>query len=81
MKPLAVIIYGVNLALGLTLLIYEHESDSDKSIIISAGGYCLLIVLNLIFAVTAGFDKSNHSGYYLRSIVGLILLAFVFMAF
>jgi hypothetical protein len=78
------LIYGINFLLALLLARFEYASGNDKTIVIVALVYVILIVFNFVLGFMAQLDPSGqnkertHTHFY-ASGVGLIVLAFLLM--
>lgn len=74
------LIYGVNAVLLFLIARYEYTSDSDKTIIISSLAFIVLLVLNLIFGVSAQFDKKPVYRHYYYSALGLFVNVLILLS-
>jgi hypothetical protein len=67
------VIYGVNFILMFLIARYEYYSGNDKTIIVSAVGFLVLLCLNLLFGLVAQLDKRPIYRYFYYSALGLII--------
>jgi magnesium-transporting ATPase (P-type) len=67
------LIYGLNAILLLLIALYEYNSDSDKSIILSSIAFVILFGINLLLGLSAQFDKKPIYRHYYYSALGLFV--------
>ena len=75
------IVYLVNSVFLLFIILFEVNSDSDKTIAISSLGFVVLVALNLLFGVFAQIHKNPIWRHYYYSALGLVLGLAVAMSF
>ncbi len=77
------VIYAVNLALAVSLIRFESNSDSDKTILLTAIFYILLVVVNFLLGLLFHRNKRKyHQHFYYSSIlltVGIVVYGLRFL--
>lgn len=74
---MSIIIYIVNLFLAALIFYYESNSNSDKTFVISASLYLLLIGFNFLMAFVFYLDKKSFYEHFFYCAVLLIMLAMI----
>jgi hypothetical protein len=72
-------VYVINLILAFFIIRYEHNSGSDKTIIVTSVLYVILVIANLVLGFATGMDGRRVSRSFYRSALGLVALVLIYM--
>ena len=70
---MAKFIYSVNALLLFLIALYEYNSRSDKTIIISSFAFVILLGMNLLLGLFAQMDNKPVYRHYYYSALGLFV--------
>jgi len=73
------LVYIVNAIIVFLIALYEYNSDSDKTIIISSLALAILWVFNLLFGLFAQLDNRPIYRHYYYSALGLFIIAAILL--